>query len=477
VSTTRVDVAVIGAGTAGLGARREAERAGASTLLIEGGPYGTTCSRVGCMPSKLLLQAADAAHDAAAAALFGIGDGAALRVDGRAVLARVRSERDRFVSFTLATVDALLPDQRMRGWARFAGPTALEVEGHGRVEARAVVLACGSAPLLPPLLAPVAAHVVTSDSVFELPELPRSIAVLGAGAIGIELGQAFHRLGVRTVIIGRSSRVGLLTDPVVLARARAIFSAELALHLEAEVLDARAEDDDSGVRLRWRTRDGGQHEESFAQVLSATGRRPNVARLDLAATGAPLDGRGVPLFDPRTMQCGDLPLFVAGDLAGDRAVMHEASDEGRIAGVNAARFPDVRAHARRAPLQIVFTDPPLAFVGARHAELAALGEDVEIGEASYDDQGRARIMGQNRGHVRVYARRRDAVLVGAELAAPRAEHTAHLLAWAVQAGLTVPQALGMPFYHPVIEEGIRGALRDVATRLGLRFPIAAGERS
>ena len=105
----------------------------------------------------------------------------------------------------------------------------------------------------------------------------------------------------------------------------------------------------------------------------------------------------------------------------------------------------------------------MALVGERYADLE-LGE-VEIGEASYDDQGRARVMGKNSGLIRIYARRRGCTLLGAEMFGPRVEHTAHLLAWAVQQRLTVNQALSMPFYHPVLEEGIRTGLRDLSNRL------------
>ena len=133
--TVDVDIAILGAGTAGLNARREAEKAGRSWVLIESGPYGTTCARVGCMPSKLLIAAADAAHAARDAARFGV-HAEGIRVDGRAVMERVRAERDRFAGFVVESTEALPADQRLRGTARFVGPTTLQVDDHTRVEAR-----------------------------------------------------------------------------------------------------------------------------------------------------------------------------------------------------------------------------------------------------------------------------------------------------------------------------------------------------
>src|SRR5258705_12577804 len=136
METRKVDVAVIGAGTAGLAAYRAAKAAGATTLLIEGGPYGTTCARVGCMPSKLLIAAAEAAHAVERAAGFGVH--AEARIDGREVMDRVRRERDRFVGFVIQGVEGIPAADRLRGQAKFFSPNALDVGGV-RVEARSVV--------------------------------------------------------------------------------------------------------------------------------------------------------------------------------------------------------------------------------------------------------------------------------------------------------------------------------------------------
>jgi dihydrolipoamide dehydrogenase len=176
----------------------------------------------------------------------------------------------------------------------------------------------------------------------------------------------------------------------------------------------------------------------------------------------PLDARGLPLWDPRTTRCGDLPVFLAGDASGHLPLLHEAADEGRIAGQNAMLFPDLAARERRTPLAIAFTAPQMAAAGRRHAELDV--DAIEIGEAGFEDQGRAVVMGENQGLVRLYAERQGARLVGAELFAPHAEHLAHLLAWAIQQGMRVPDVLRLPFYHPVLEEGLRTALRELASR-------------
>ncbi len=458
----RVDVAVIGAGTAGMSARREAERAGKTVVMIEDGPYGTTCARVGCMPSKLLIAAADLAHDIGNAEAFGVKSGS-LEIDGRAVLERVRRERDRFVGFVVDAVDHLAPAQKLRGRARFLAPNVLEVDDHTRVAAGAVVIATGSRPILPPTIATVGDRLVTSDGIFELDDLPSSAAVVGTGIIGLELGQALSRLGVRTAFFSRSDRLAQSTDPEVRKVVREVLSRELDLKLEVEV-EAEAAGD--GCCVRWRSADGAEAEERFDLVVAAAGRRPNVDGLGLENCGIELDPRGVPVFDRRTMQCSAAPIFIAGDVAADRPLLHEASDEGHIAGANAARFPDVRAQVRRVPLSVTFTDPQIAIAGHAYRELDPAR--IEIGEVRYEDQGRARVMGKNAGIVRLYADRECGTLLGAEMFGPRVENTSHLLAWAIQSQLSVGRVLDMPFYHPVVEEGIRTALRDLCGKLKVR---------
>jgi dihydrolipoamide dehydrogenase len=164
-----------------------------------------------------------------------------------------------------------------------------------------------------------------------------------------------------------------------------------------------------------------------------------------------------------TTQCDDAPIFVAGDAEGHLPLLHEAADEGRIAGANAMLWPAVERRERRLPLAIAFTDPQMALVGARHADLVA-GQHA-IGAVSFDNQGRARVTGRNRGLVRIYGDSRSCRLLGAEMFGPGMEHMGHLLAWAVQSRMTVQTALSMPFYHPVYEEGLRTALRELAGNL------------
>ena len=458
----KVDVAIIGAGTAGMGAYRAARAHTDNVVLIEGGPYGTTCARVGCMPSKLLIAAAEAAEAVRAAPGFGVHADPP-RIDGAAVMDRVRSERDRFVDFVVEAVEGFDPEHRIKGNARFTGPHTLALDTGETIEAARIVVATGSVPVTPNMFDAMGDRLIVNDDVFHWTDLPASVAVFGAGAIGLELAQALSRLGVRVRLFGKGGGVGGISDPKVREVAARLFVDDLPFLPDADVTDIRRDGDAVVIRF---TQDSTAREERFDWLLAATGRKPALEGLNLAASGLTLDDRGSPKIDPQTMQAGGSHIFFAGDVAARIPLLHESADDGRIAGDNAGRFPDLAPQSRRTPLAVVFTDPNIASVGMSYAALTEAGQDFETGEVDFTAQGRARVLRQNHGLLRVYGERDTGRLLGTEVVAPRAEHLAHLLAWAIQSGMDAETALDMPFYHPVIEEGLRTALRDLCAKLG-----------
>jgi dihydrolipoamide dehydrogenase len=280
--------------------------------------------------------------------------------------------------------------------------------------------------------------------------------------IGIELGQALHRLGVTVHVFGRGGRVGPFQDPALQDYARCTLAAEFPLHADASDLALTRNGDEVEVRF---TSDGQSQAVRVDYVLAATGRAPNVGRLGLETTGIALNERGVPRYDPHTLQCGDSNIFIAGDANADLPLLHEAADEGRIAGENAARFPAVQPGERRAPIAVVFSDPQMAVVGTPFRALDA--DRTVTGVVSFEDQGRSRVMLRNKGLLHIYVDIDSGRLQGAEMIGPDAEHIAHLLAWVIQLGQTVEGVLALPFYHPVVEEGLRTALRDAKSKRDL----------
>jgi len=467
-----VDVLVIGAGSAGLNAVSALKSAGVDWLLVEADRYGTTCARVGCMPSKLLIAAANVAHTVHDARTFGIQVGD-VAIDGEAVFQRVRKERDRFVKGVVEDTESLPEQRRLMGTARFENANTVIVGEQQRITAKAIIIAVGGAPSIPPVFDPVRDRVLTSDTIFELKELPGKLAVIGTGVIGLELGQALHHLGVSVSLFSHGTNVGPLTDPKLQEYVRTTFADEMDVQLEANIVNSALEDDN--VRIKWRDRNGNNQSDVFDTVLVATGRKSNLATLNFEATGLGLGDDGTPEWDSRTTQCGELPIFLAGDANYHRAVLHEASDEGRIAGQNAAAYPNVTAHVRRTPLTIVFTEPQMAIAGLNYA---ALDQDsAEIAEFSYENQGRARVINRATGLVRLYADRRSCTLIGAEMFGPQIEHLAHLLAWSIEQRLSVQRLLQMPFYHPVLEEGLRTGLRKLAKQLQVDGDCRAEDRA
>ncbi len=449
--TERIDVAIIGAGSAGLSALREVRKATGSFIVAEGGPLGTTCARVGCMPSKAFIQAANDFHGRLRLDGRGVRGGKKVRLDVPAALAAVRALRDRFAAGA-AEPAARLGARLVRGRARFLGPGVLRV-GDREFRVKRVILATGSRPVVPKEFLALGDRVVTTDSLFELEDLPQRIGVVGLGPVGLEIGQALSRLGRDVVAFDRTRGLGKLTDPAVNARADRLLSEEFPLRLGRDV----------SVRLRGgkvAVRSGGR-DISRDLILASLGRRPNLEALGLETLGVELDEDGLPEFDAGTMRLRGFPIYLAGDASVQRPVLHEAADDGRIAGYNSVHRR-TRCFARRAPLSITFTDPNIAQIGAAWSDLKR-GAFV-TGEADFEAQGRALIMGENRGLLRVYARESDGRFLGAEMIGPAGEHLGHLMAWALQMRLTVFEMLRMPFYHPVLEEGLRDALRDAGRK-------------
>lgn len=459
MTSIQVDVAIIGTGTAGMATYQAARQQTDSVLLIEGRAYGTTCARNGCMPSKLLIAAAQAADQARHAAPFGINV-AGVTVDGAAVMARVTRERNRFVGLVLASVEAIPKESRLKAMVHFQDANTLVTEQGQLIHAKRVVIATGSIPVLPPLLSALGTHLLTNESLFDLPTLPKSLAVFGSGVLGMELAQAMSRLGVSVKVFGIGGGIAGIHDPEMLDYANNLFNETLYLDASAQVKSVK--ESSTGVDVHYLNKDGTWQTETFDYVLAATGRAPDVAQLALQNTGLRLNERGVPLFDRDTGQCGNSSIFIAGDASNEIPLLHEAADQGHIAGENAGRYPDIQPGLRRTPLAIVFTDPQVAAVGLN---LKRLNQDFKgrfaVGQVSFEDQGRSRVIPCNKGMLKVYAEHGSDMFLGAEMFGPAAEHIAHLLAWAAQTRMTIPQMLNMPFYHPVIEEGLRTALREL----------------
>jgi dihydrolipoamide dehydrogenase len=453
VNERTVDVAIIGSGTSGLNAMAQVRRAGKTFALINGGEPGTTCARVGCMPSKALIQVADDFHRRTNLGRYGVDGHQELAVDLAAVMDHVQDLRDTFVDRVLGSSTDNLGEEFIQEYAHFIEPTLIQAGPH-RIRASRVVIATGSRPLIPMAWQIFGDKVITTDSLFELNDLPASMAVVGLGVIGLELGQSLSRLGVTVTGFDQLGHIGGAQDPEVQRCAVDILSKEFPIHLGQPVSLS-----EEGEQLRVTA---GDQSVLVDRVLCSVGRVPNVEGLGLEKLGMPLDRRGIPAYNPNTMQVGILPIFIAGDVDGDRPILHEAGDEGRIAGYNAAHG-ETAAFRRKVPLSINFCDPNICVVGARWNDLDQA--TTAIGQINFAPVGRALIMGKNKGVLRLYGDKASGRILGAEMIGPKGENLAHLLAWCIERGQTVGQLLRMPFYHPVIEEALQAALYDLYAKV------------
>lgn len=453
----QTDVAIIGAGTAGLFAMKQVRMAGKSVTIIDPGPLGTTCARVGCMPSKVALHAGHLWDQRREMAEYGAQGIEQLSLDRDAAWGRVRALRDRFAGKTEENARHAMGDNLLEGPARFLEPTVLEVnlpDGERQVvRAQAVVIANGSRPVLPDWLEPLGDRVVTTDTLFDMEHLPESVGVLGLGAIGLEMGLALSRLGVSVVGADIAKLPAGMTDPELGQRVVEQFGAEFPLWL-GESAELSKEDD--GILMKT-----SQGQKKVDMILASLGRRPNTDTLNLAEAGFDLDDKGQLRFDTATLQVQDLPVFVAGDVNGLRPLQHEAGDEGTIAGFNAAR--GVTRFRRRTPLSIAFTHPDIAVIGERPEDLHT--DEIITGTADGSGNGRSVILGAQSNLIRLYADAKTGRLRGAALMATQGEHLAHLLAWSIQREETAQDLLAMPFYHPVVEEILPDALQEIISKL------------
>ncbi|MFC1671172.1 dihydrolipoyl dehydrogenase [Spirochaetota bacterium] len=449
----KVDVAVIGAGSAGLFAVSEIRKVTDNFIIINGGQYGTTCARVGCMPSKTLIHGANEFHGRLKMDRVGIRGGEKLSADIPEILKHVRSLRDSLVGNVIAGISSN-KKYNIDGYAKFIEPNALKVEGQ-IIRAKKIVIATGSSPVIPGPWNKFRKYLFTSDDIFEMDDLPKSVGLIGLGVIGIELGQAMSRLGINVVGLDMQETMAGISDPVILESAKKIIGDEFPLWF-----GEKAELQEEGGKIRLKS---GKRTELVDKVLVSMGRRPNLKGLELEKIGIPLSERGIPEHDYNTMRVKDMPIYIAGDATAERALMHEAADEGRISGYNAVRDKD-RKFKRRTPLGICFSDPNIASSGMRYSE--AWEKEPVIGEFNFEKQGRARTMQENSGHIRIYACPETGKILGSEMIAPAGEHLAHMLSWAIQNKMDVFSLLRMPYYHPVIEEGMQMALKMIAKKIG-----------
>ncbi|MCB0272465.1 MAG: dihydrolipoyl dehydrogenase [Bdellovibrionales bacterium] len=449
----KLDVAIIGAGTAGLSARSIVAKHTDNYKIFDAGILGTTCARVGCMPSKVLIQAAQDFYRRHKLSEEGIEGGDLLSVDLLKTFAHVRKLRDRFVKGVMEDMKSWQDTHLITEIVTFKNENVLETSWGETFEAKKIIIAAGSKPVMPEVFQGFEDFCVDTDVFFEMNEIPKKWAVIGTGVIGLELGQALLQLGLDVTLIARRKTMAGLTDPDILD-----YTIQKLLDHNTIIFENIQNVVKKGDQIEIVT----DHQKvTVEKVLLAAGRLSNAFALGLSNIGISQQKNGLPKFDPETMLvAGTNHIFIAGDVNGDRPILHEAADEGRIAGFNACQ-ERVEKFRRRTPLSITFTDPQIAMVGKTYQELMESQIPFVTGKVTFEGQGRSIVKLKEKGLLHLYANSDSGEILGAELFAPDGEHLAHMLSWAISSKWTVDQCLSKPFYHPVVQEGLRTALRSI----------------
>ena len=445
----RYNLVVLGAGTAGLVTAAGAAGLGAKVALVERDLMGGDCLNVGCVPSKAVIRSSRVVAEIEHANAFGASsrDGAA---DFAAVMTRMRrlrasiSPNDSVERFRGLGVDVFLGD------GRFTGPDTVEVDGKRLVFKRAVI-ATGARASAPPIPGLAEAGYLTNETVFGLRELPPRLAVIGAGAIGCELAQAFRRLGAEVVAFDVLPQILGREDPDAAAIVRGALERDgVRLVLGSEI--RRVEKTSEGKTIHFAV---GGHEEHTAvdEILIGAGRAPNVEGLGLDVVGVAHDAkRGVIVDD--NLRTSNRAIFAAGDVCLETKFTHIADFSARIVIQNALFFGRKRFSALTIPW-CTYTDPEVAHVGLYERDARARAIEVDTFVRRLHEVDRAVLDGEEEGFVKIHVKKGSDRIVGATIVASHAGDLVSEISVAMAGGVGLGRLASVIHPYPTQAEAIR----------------------
>ena len=454
----RYDLAIIGSGGAAFAAAITARDAGASVVMVERGTVGGTCVNTGCVPSKALLAAAAARHDAGDQRFPGIATQA-----GPVDMAALTGGKDELVAGMRASrYTGLAADygwEIIAGTARFAGgPDApvLEVRrndgGATPVEAGQYLVATGAAPWIPPIAGLEQAGYLTSATAMELTELPESMLVIGGNAVGLELAQLFARLGVTVTVAEALDRLTPFDEPEVSAAIEDVFGGEgISVVTAAAITSVRG---DATARSATITTAGGRERElAYGQILVAAGRRPVTAGLNLDGAGVKT-GRHGEIVTDEYQRTANPRIWAAGDVTGSPQFVYVAAAQGSRAAANAlagvGRTVDYAALPR-----VTFTSPAIASAGLTEAELIRQGVACDCRVLPLSAVPRAIVARDTRGVVKLVAEARTGRVRGVHAVADGAGEMITAASYAIRAQMTVADLAEAWAPYLTMSEGLR----------------------
>jgi pyruvate/2-oxoglutarate dehydrogenase complex dihydrolipoamide dehydrogenase (E3) component len=446
----RYNLVVIGAGTAGLIAASGAAGLGARVALVERELMGGDCLNVGCVPSKALIRAARAAADVREAETLGVKAPADVAVDFGAVMERMRRLRARISHADAAARYRGLGVDVYLGTGRFAGPDTVEVAGKTLRFSKAVI-ATGARAAAPPIPGLKDAGYLTNETVFTLTELPRRLAVIGAGPIGCELSQAFARFGARVSLIEGQAQILTREDRDAAERVeRALVRDGVTLLLGAEVRRVERRDGEKVLHL---VRGGQPEEVAVDEILVGVGRAPNVGGLGLEAAGVACDERSGVRVDDR-LRTTNRRIYAAGDVCSPLKFTHNSDFQARLVIQNALFLGRARASALTVPW-CTYTDPEIAHVGLYEREARERGIRIRTFVQELEEVDRAVLDGETAGFVKVHVREGTGTIVGATIVAAHAGEMLPELTLALVHGIGLGKIARTIHTYPTQAEAIR----------------------
>jgi len=445
-----VDVAVIGAGPGGYVAALRAAQLGARVALVEREELGGVCLNQGCIPSKTLLRSAEVFRLARGGRRFGV-TASEVKLDWGAVQARKR----RVVKGLVSGVGRLLSQagvQVIRGEARLASPNMVVVQGAGRVEARQLIIATGSHPVHPPIPGLGLPGVMDSQAALELEDLPRSVCIIGGGAIGVEFATLFSSVEVDVTLVEMLPRLLPTMDHSLGQGLRSSLERRRVRVLTgAQVTGIEATD--GGLRVTVRS-EGGEERAEAERVVYATGRRPNVEGLGLESAGVRYDASGIQVDEH--MRTSVPTIYAIGDVAQGRwPLAHVASHEGMVAAEHiAGRARRMRYNAVPA---CVFSSPEVASVGLTEEEAQEQGYEVRVGVFELMASGKALAYGEREGFVKVVAEAKCGQVLGVHALGPHVSELIMEGVMAITLEATLEEFAAAIHPHPTLGEAMAEA--------------------
>ena len=454
------DVIVLGSGPGGYSAAIRAGQYGLKVAMIEKDTrLGGTCLLVGCIPTKALLHTADVWERVQHSLEEGI------RCENpRLDFPLVSDRKDKIVTKHSKGVDFLMRKNKIdviKGYGRLAGPGKIEVTSDGGtqiVEAKKIVLATGSVARMLPGLQPDAKRILTNVEILDLKEVPKSMAILGAGAVGVEFASCYHRFGSKVSVFEMLPRIVPVEDEEVSKELERVFKKQ-GIRVETGAKAGNVQVTDTGVRFTATLANGKEETVEAECLLVAVGRKPNTENIGLEGTRIELDRGFIKVNE--FQQTGEPGVYAIGDIvAGTPQLAHVATAEGMVAMAHIAGKPVTPINKGRIP-GATYTDPGIGSVGLTEAQARAKGCDVKVGKFPFAADGKASILGKHDGFVKVVSDQKYGEILGVHIIGPEAFELIGEGVLAMEAEATVDTLVHTIHAHPTLYEALGEAFNAV----------------